>query len=76
MTLTKLPPKLSTLTLLCALSVLPLNVFVPSLANIAQDFRADYGLVSLSLAGYATVAASLELIRGPYLTDLGDGRSS
>ncbi|MBZ0262387.1 MAG: Bcr/CflA family efflux MFS transporter [Hyphomicrobiales bacterium] len=65
MTQTTLPPKLSTLTLLCALSVLPLNVFVPSLANIAQDFRADYGLMSLSLAGYATVAAVLELIMGP-----------
>lgn len=59
------PPKLSTLFLLCALSVLPLNVFLPSLANIAQDFRADYALVSLSLAGYAAVAATLELIMGP-----------
>lgn len=48
-------PKLSTLTLLCALSVLPLNVFLPSLANIAQDFQADYALVSLSLTGYAIV---------------------
>jgi Bcr/CflA subfamily drug resistance transporter len=45
--------------------VLPLNVFVPSLANIAQDFGTGYGLVSLSLAGYATVAATLELIMGP-----------
>lgn len=60
-----LRPKLSTLTLLCALSVLPLNVFLPSLANIAQDFRADYALVSLSLAGYAIVAIALELIMGP-----------
>ncbi|RWP55723.1 MFS transporter [Mesorhizobium sp.] len=60
-----LRPKLSTLTLSCALSVLPLNVFLPSLANIAQDFRADYALVSLSLAGYAVVAVALELIMGP-----------
>ncbi|RUU71674.1 MFS transporter, partial [Mesorhizobium sp. M7A.F.Ca.MR.362.00.0.0] len=60
-----LTPKLSTLTHLCALSVLPLNVFLPSLANIAQDFRADYALVSLSLAGYAIVAVALELIMGP-----------
>jgi MFS transporter, DHA1 family, multidrug resistance protein len=58
-------PRLSTLTLLCALSVLPLNVFLPSLANIAQDFQTDYALVSLSLAGYATVAVALELIMGP-----------
>lgn len=56
---------LSTLTLLCALSVLPLNVFLPSLANIAEDFQTDYALVSLSLAGNAAVAVALELIMGP-----------
>lgn len=33
--------------------------------DIAQDFRADYALVSLSLAGYAVVAVALELIMGP-----------
>jgi DHA1 family bicyclomycin/chloramphenicol resistance-like MFS transporter len=59
------PPKLSTLLLLCALAVLPLSIFLPSLPNIALDFHADYALVSLSLAGYAAVAASLELIMGP-----------
>ncbi|WP_287106952.1 MFS transporter [Mesorhizobium sp.] len=32
---------------------------------MAQDFRADYALVSLSLAGYAVVAVALELIMGP-----------
>lgn len=53
------------LTLLCALSVLPLNVFLPSLAHIARDFQTDYALVSLSLAGYAVVAATLELVMGP-----------
>ncbi|MGU7770565.1 Bcr/CflA family efflux MFS transporter [Burkholderia sp. MR1-5-21] len=58
-------PTLSTLTLLCALSVLPLSLFLPSLPNIAREFRADYALVSLSLAGYAAVAATLELVMGP-----------
>lgn len=59
------PPRLSTLILLCALSVLPLNVFLPSLSNIAREFQADYALASLSLAGYAVVAATLELVMGP-----------
>lgn len=59
------PPKLVTLTLLCALSVLPLNIFLPSLAHIARDFQTDYALVSLSLAGYAAVSVILELIMGP-----------
>ncbi|KAB0657140.1 multidrug effflux MFS transporter [Burkholderia diffusa] len=59
------PPRLSTLILLCALSVLPLSICLPSLPNIAIAFHADYALVSLSLAGYASVAATLELIMGP-----------
>ncbi|MFK4259991.1 Bcr/CflA family efflux MFS transporter [Agrobacterium tumefaciens] len=62
---TQRTPKLVTLTLLCALSVLPLNVFLASLANIARDFQTDYALVSLSLAGYAAVAVVLELVMGP-----------
>ncbi len=59
------PPKLSTLILLAALAILPLNIFLPSLANIADEFEVDYGLVSLSLAGYAAVAALLQLVMGP-----------
>lgn len=58
-------PHLSTLPLLCALSVLPLNVFLPSLPNIAHDFQTDYAFVSFSLAGYAAVGVALELIMGP-----------
>lgn len=58
-------PRFSTITLLCALSVVPLNVFVPSLANIAQDFHTSYTVVSLSLAGYAIVAVAVEMIMGP-----------
>ncbi|NYH16373.1 Bcr/CflA subfamily drug resistance transporter [Paraburkholderia bryophila] len=65
MTSPKLPPRFSTLVLLCALSVLPLSIFLPSLPKIATDLHADYALVGLSLAGYATVAAVLELIMGP-----------
>ena len=62
---TRSPPRIMTLTLLCSLSVLPLNVFLPALANIAQDLHSNYAIVSLSLAGYAIVSASLELIMGP-----------
>lgn len=58
-------PRFSTITLLCALSVVPLNVFVPSMANIAQDFHTSYAVVSLSLAGYAIVAVAVEMIMGP-----------
>lgn len=59
------PPRFSTITLLCALSVVPLNILLPSLTNIAQDFDTDYAVVSLSLAGYAVIAIAAELVMGP-----------
>ncbi len=59
------PPRLTTLIVLSALSVLPVNMFLPSLSNIAASFQADYGLVNLSVAGYAGVSAALQLIMGP-----------
>ena len=58
-------PRQATLILLCALSVLPLSLFLPSLPAIARDLHADYALVALSLGGYAAVAASLEFVMGP-----------
>lgn len=58
-------PRQATLILLCALSVLPLSLFLPSLPAIARDLRTDYALVALSLGGYAAVAASLEFVMGP-----------
>lgn len=58
-------PRHATLILLCALSVLPLSLFLPSLPAIARDLHTDYALVALSLGGYAAVAASLEFVMGP-----------
>ena len=59
------PPRLATLILLTAISVLSLNMFLPSLAGIAQDLDADYALVSLSISGYLAVTAVLQVILGP-----------
>lgn len=59
------PPRLFTLVLLTALSVLSLNMFLPSLSNMAAEFQADYSLVSLSVAGYLGITAVLQLIMGP-----------
>ncbi|MFA9421405.1 MAG: multidrug effflux MFS transporter [Gammaproteobacteria bacterium] len=58
-------PRLLTLILLAALSTLSLNLFLPSLTNIARDFEADYALVSLSIAGYLATTAVLQLMIGP-----------
>jgi multidrug resistance protein len=58
------PPRLTTLILLSALAVLPVNMILPSLPNIAAEFRADRALVNLSVAGYAIVTALIALIAG------------
>ncbi|WP_420346210.1 multidrug effflux MFS transporter [Pelagibius sp.] len=59
------PPTILTLILLTGVSILSLNMFVPSLVNIAVDLDADYALVSLSIAGYLAVTAVLQIVIGP-----------
>jgi Bcr/CflA subfamily drug resistance transporter len=65
------PPRLATLILLSALAVASLNMFLPSLAHIAEAFEADYGLVNLSIAGYAAMTAVLQLVLGPLSDRIG-----
>ncbi|WP_299394952.1 multidrug effflux MFS transporter [Pelagibius sp.] len=59
------PPRMLTLILLTGVSILSLNMFVPSLVNIAADLDADYTLVSLAIAGYLAVTAVLQIVIGP-----------
>jgi len=59
------PPHLHTLILLTAFSPLTLNMFLPSLGNIADDLQTDYAVVSLAVAGYLAVTAVIQLIAGP-----------
>ena len=59
------PPRLATLILLSALSVVSLNLFLPSLAAIARAFGTDDAVVTLAISGYAGVTAVLQLVIGP-----------
>ena len=59
------PPGFFTLVFISGLSILSLNMFLPSLANIAQEYQTDYSIVSLSVAGYLGITAVLQLIIGP-----------
>lgn len=59
------PPGFFTLVFVTGLSILSLNMFLPSLANIAQEYQTDYGIVSLSVAGYLGITAMLMLVLGP-----------
>ncbi|MZR31968.1 Bcr/CflA family efflux MFS transporter [Sneathiella sp. DP05] len=65
MPLAATPPRMITLVVFTALSTLSLNMFVPSLANMARDFDADYALLTLAVAGYLGITAVLMLIIGP-----------
>lgn len=65
------PPALATLILLTAFSTLTLNMFLPSLANIAVDLEADYALISLAVGAYLGVTAIVQLVVGPLSDRLG-----
>ncbi len=64
-------PRLSTLILLSALAILPINFFLPSLPGMAAEFDVAYGIMGLSLAAYAGVSACLQLVLGPLSDRLG-----
>jgi DHA1 family bicyclomycin/chloramphenicol resistance-like MFS transporter len=63
-TSTAAAPRRTILLLLTALSVLPVNIYLPALPNIAATFQADFALVNLSVAGYAIVNALTEIVAG------------
>ncbi len=57
-------PRLSTLIVLSAIAVLPVNTILPSLPNIAEAFQADFALINLSVVGYAVFGGLTQLITG------------
>ena len=59
------PPRPATLVLLTGLSLASLNLFLPSLPDIAETYAAPYSLVALSIGGYLAVTAALQLVVGP-----------
>lgn len=59
------PPRMITLILMASVGILTLNMFLPSLNHMAEDFGVDYALVNLSVAGYLAVTAVLQVIMGP-----------
>ena len=58
-------PHLLTLILLSALCILPINIFLPSLPQMAAEFGVPYGTVSLALAAYAAMSAGLQIVVAP-----------
>ncbi|MEX1235173.1 MAG: multidrug effflux MFS transporter [Roseovarius sp.] len=67
----KTPPHISTLILMTGLSALAMNIFLPSLPNMADAFDAPYRLMQLSVALYLAVNAVLQILIGPVSDKLG-----
>jgi Bcr/CflA subfamily drug resistance transporter len=64
-TAARTPPHLLTLIILTAVSIISLNMFLPSLANMAKEFGVSYSVMNISVAGYLAVTAVLQIIIGP-----------
>lgn len=59
------PPHVVTLVLLAGLSALAMNIFLPSLPNMARHFDVDYATMQLSVSAYLAVSAAVQLLVGP-----------
>lgn len=64
-------PHLLTLIFVTAVSVLSLNMFVPSLANMASEFGTPYSVMSIAIAGYLAATAVAQLLIGALSDRLG-----
>ncbi len=70
------PPHLFTLVLLASISALSMNIFLPSLPNMAAWYGVDYRVMQLSVSLYLGVSAGLQLIIGPLSDRYGRRRIS
>jgi DHA1 family bicyclomycin/chloramphenicol resistance-like MFS transporter len=59
------PPHIMTLVLLAGLGALSMNIFLPSLPAMAEEFGTEYRLIQLSVALYLGVNAVLQVFIGP-----------
>lgn len=59
------PPSLLTITLMAGLPALSMNIFLPSLPGMAEDFGAPYATLQLSVALYLALSAVLQIFIGP-----------
>lgn len=59
------PPHLATLILMAGVSALAMNVFLPSLPNMAAYFDTDYRVMQLAVTLYLAMTAVLQLVIGP-----------
>ncbi|MEO9819716.1 MAG: multidrug effflux MFS transporter [Paracoccaceae bacterium] len=59
------PPHISTLIVLAGVSAMAMNMFLPSLPNMAKHFGVSYAFMQLTVPLYLGVSAVLQTIIGP-----------
>ncbi|MEZ5912294.1 MAG: multidrug effflux MFS transporter [Paracoccaceae bacterium] len=59
------PPHIVTLVLLTGLAALAMNVFLPSLPTMTEDFGTKPGVMQLTISLYLAVSALLQVVIGP-----------
>lgn len=59
------PPHILTLVMIAGMSALVMNIFLPSLPQMAEYFSADYGVMQLSVSLYLGFNAILQIFIGP-----------
>jgi MFS transporter, DHA1 family, multidrug resistance protein len=68
------PPHITTLVLLAGLAAMVMNIFLPSLPQMAAYFGTDYAVMQLSVPLYLLCSALLQLFIGPISDNLGRRR--
>lgn len=68
------PPNVLTLIVLSGLSALAMNIFLPSLPQMAEHFGTTYAVMQLSVPLYLLFSAVLQLFIGPISDNLGRRR--
>lgn len=63
------PPHIATLVLVAGLAAMSMNIFLPSLATMAEYFDTSYTVMQFAVSGYLAGTAAIQLAIGP-LSDL------
>lgn len=63
------PPHIATLVLAAGLAAMSMNIFLPSLATMAEHFGTSYAVMQLAVSGYLAGTAVIQIAIGP-LSDL------
>lgn len=59
------PPSFATLIAITGVAAMAMNIFLPSLSHMAEEFGTDYGVIQLSVALYLALTGAMQIVLGP-----------